>query len=145
MAASAPLAHRLACELACARLRDAIVARDSYCGFGAGLEATVAACLPSELRSLGHTHSKVLGVASALDGSYAAFYAVDAAKLAAGHFGYGRDLRFSTGSPGAWRCPSANDYEWRGDWDVRTRPWLARCAGDGGWSRPYADPAGAKR
>ena len=136
-------AERSACVLAAHRLREAVLREASFpLKFDGGLREALRACLPRELSSGGSCHSKVLGVASAVDGSYAAYYRVDAAALGRGDFGYGTDLRFTVGEPGRWRVEDVGErgYEWRGDWDVRRRPWLKRCGAAGGWSRPYADP-----
>jgi hypothetical protein len=147
--------ERNACVLAAHLLRDAVL-RDSRLPvkFDSSLQSTLRACVPPELSGdASACHSKVLGVASAVDGSYAAFYRVDAAMLGRGEFGYGRDLRFTVGAPGRWRVEgvgahSEGTYDWVGDWDVRQRPWLtdhtasggSRAIRDGAWSRPYADP-----
>ncbi len=143
--------ERNACVLAAHRLRDAMLRSPRFpVGFDSSLRDTLRACLPHELSSdASICHSKVLGVASAVDGSYAAYYRVDSAKLGRGEFGYGRDLRFTVGSPGRWRVDGVGPrgdgtYSWVGDWDVRQRPWLtdhtAGGSSSGAWSRPYADP-----
>ena len=132
--------ERCACVLAAQRLKAAVLDYKCFPNDFTSLAAdAVEACPPRELAAGGSCHSKVLGVASALDGTYAAFYRVDAEKLGRNEFGYGRDLRFTLGRPGAWTVPACG-YEWSGDWDVRKRPWLKKVGGDGGWSRPYADP-----
>jgi hypothetical protein len=147
--------ERAACVVAAHRLHDAVLRYPRFpIGFDSmALRDTVRGCLPCQLLCDASTtcHSKVLGVASAMDGSYAAYYRVDAAKLARGEFAYGCDLRFTLGVPGRWLVmeenPNDDDtprignseaarldhasvehmvaYEWVGEWDVRQRPWLA--------------------
>ena len=90
--------ERCACVLAAQRLKAAVLDYKFFPNDFTSLAAdAVEACLPRELAAGGSCHSKVLGVASALDGTYAAFYRVDAAKLGRNEFAYGRDLRFTLG------------------------------------------------
>ena len=98
---------RYACESAALKLRDCLGADPLSHGREAVLEK-IRACIPTALLAyLGTSlsHSKVLGVASALDGTYYAAYGIDREMLASsGELAYGSTLTMTVGEPGVWRC-----------------------------------------
>ena len=98
---------RHACESAALKLRDCLGADPLSHGREAVLEK-IRACIPTALLAyLGTSlsHSKVLGVASALDGTYYAAYGIDREMLASsGELAYGSTLTMTVGEPGVWRC-----------------------------------------
>ena len=98
---------RHACESAALKLRDCLGADPLSHGREAVLEK-IRACIPTALLAyLGTSlsHSKVLGVASALDGTYYAAYGIDREMLASsGELVYGSTLTMTVGEPGVWRC-----------------------------------------
>ena len=98
---------RYACESAALKLRDCLGADPLSHGREAVLEK-IRACIPTALLDyLGTSlsHSKVLGVASALDGTYYAAYGIDREMLASsGELAYGSTLTMTVGEPGVWRC-----------------------------------------
>ena len=98
---------RYACESAALKLRGCLGADPLSHGREAVLEK-IRACIPTALLAyLGTSlsHSKVLGVASALDGTYYAAYGIDREMLASsGELAYGSTLTMTVGEPGVWRC-----------------------------------------
>ena len=98
---------RHACESAALKLRGCLGADPLSHGREAVLEK-IRACIPTALLAyLGTSlsHSKVLGVASALDGTYYAAYGIDREMLASsGELAYGSTLTMTVGEPGVWRC-----------------------------------------
>ena len=98
---------RYACESAALKLRNCLGADPLSHGREAVLEK-IRACIPTALLAyLGTSlsHSKVLGVASALDGTYYAAYGIDREMLASsGELAYGSTLTMTVGEPGVWRC-----------------------------------------